>query len=216
MSKRGGKGRNQGRKPDFEGLREEDSCRIKVPTQSKQIIKDIAREVYKLGIKDGRPEAERFLERLKPGLAFFEDLEIPASFGKTDVITENYTLLNLNQFVTEKNSNSINETFLAKVTGDSMIEAGIFPGDLLVVEVCNQPNNRDIVVARINDTLTVKRYHAAGGIVQLLPESTNPQHEPIAIPIANQEPIAIPIANQEVFEIVGIVRHVVHNPKNRY
>lgn len=206
MSKRGGKGRNQGRKPDFEGLSEEESCRIKVPTQSKQIIKDIAREVYKLGIKDGRPEAERFLKQLKPGLVFFEDLEIPASFGKTDVSTDNYTLLNLNQFVTQRNTNSINETFLAKVTGDSMIEAGIFPGDLLVVEVCSQPNNRDIVVAQVNDTLTVKRYHAMRGIVQLLPESTNPEHEPIAIPMTSQDG----------FKVVGIVRHIIHNPKHRY
>lgn len=206
MSKRGGKGRNQGRKPDFEGLSEEESCRIKIPTQSKQIIKDIAREIYKLGIQDGRPEAERFLERLRPGLVFFEDLEIPASFGKTDVSTDSYTLLNLNQFVTERNTNQINETFLAKVTGDSMIEAGIFPGDLLVVEVCSQPNNRDIVLARVNGTLTVKRYHANAGIVQLLPESTNPEHEPIAIQITDQD----------AFQIVGIVRHVMHSPKNRY
>ena len=206
MSKRGGKGRNQGRKPDFEGLSEEQSCRIKVPAQSKQIIKDIAREIYKRGITDGLPEAEGLLKSLEPGLVFFENVEISASFGKTDVGTDKYTVLDLNQFVTEKNANQINRTFLAKVTGDSMIEAGIFPGDLLVVEVCSQPNNRDIVVAQVSDTLTVKRYHANGGIVQLLPESTNPEHEPIAIPITNQDG----------FQIIGIVRHIIHNPKNRY
>lgn len=206
MANRGGKGRNQGRKPDFEGLRAEDSCRIKVPLQIKQIIKDIAREVYKLGIQDSHPEARRFLERLKPGLIFFEDLEIPASFGKTDVSTDSYTLLNLNQFVTEKNSNQTNETLLVKVTGDSMIEAGIFPRDLLVVEFCSQPNNRDIVVARVGDALTVKRYYTSRGIIQLLPESTNPEHEPLVIPVTDQDG----------FQIVGVVRHVIHDPKNRY
>lgn len=204
MGQRGGEGRGQGRKHNYEGLPK--AARLNVPPESKNLIRAFAQKIYKLGITDEDPEAKSFLESLQPGLVFFEDLEIPASFGRTDVSTENYTLLNLNQFVTGKNLNSTNETFLAKVTGDSMIEAGIFPGDLLVVEASNQPNNRDIVVARINDTLTVKRYHATGGIVQLLPESTNPHHEPVAIPIANQDG----------FEIVGIIRYIVHNPKNRY
>jgi len=206
VTNRGGRGRNQGRKPDFEGLTEEESCRIKVPKQSKQVIKDIAREVYKLGIQDGCLEADGFLEKLNSGIIFFEDLEVSASFGKTDVSTDRYTVLNLNQFVIEKNLNRVNETFLAKVSGDSMTEAGIFPGDLLVVEVCSQASNRDIVIAQIDDTLTVKRYHSTGEIIQLLPESTNLEHEPVAIQLTDEDG----------FRIVGVVRHVIHSPRNRY
>jgi repressor LexA len=69
------------------------------------------------------------------------------------------------------------DCFILKVRGDSMIGAGIFDGDLLVVR--RQPTARDgdIVVARMEDEATVKTFYRDGDRVRLQPE--NPRLEPI-------------------------------------
>jgi repressor LexA len=69
--------------------------------------------------------------------------------------------------------------FVLRVTGESMIEAGILDGDLVVVK--RQPTARDgeIVVAQIEDEATVKRLRRADGRVHLMPE--NAAFEPIVV-----------------------------------
>lgn len=69
------------------------------------------------------------------------------------------------------------ECFILKVRGDSMIDAGIYDGDLLVVRRQPTANDRDIVVARIDDEATVKRFFKEDGRIRLQPE--NPRMEPI-------------------------------------
>lgn len=68
-------------------------------------------------------------------------------------------------------------TFALKVKGDSMIEAGIFEGDYLVVKQQKTADNGDIVVAMIEDEATVKRFYKENDMVRLQPE--NPSMEPI-------------------------------------
>jgi DNA polymerase V len=71
-------------------------------------------------------------------------------------------------------------TFYIRVSGDSMIGAGIMPGALLVVDRAVESNDGHIVVARINDELCVKRLSICDdGRVWLLPE--NDQYRPIEI-----------------------------------
>ncbi len=72
------------------------------------------------------------------------------------------------------------------VQGDSMIEAGIFPGDLLAVHSTRVASNGDIVVARIEDEVTVKRLRRTGQkhVVELLPE--NPDYRPIRVDLREQ------------------------------
>jgi DNA polymerase V len=71
-------------------------------------------------------------------------------------------------------------TFYIRVSGDSMIGAGIMPGALLVVDRQVEAHDGHIVVARINDELCVKRlYLSEGGHVWLLPE--NERYQPIEI-----------------------------------
>jgi repressor LexA len=67
------------------------------------------------------------------------------------------------------------------VKGDSMIDVGILDGDLLAVHSTGVANNGDIVVARIEDEVTVKRLHRTGQkhLVELLPE--NPDYKPIRV-----------------------------------
>jgi len=77
--------------------------------------------------------------------------------------------------------------YFLTVHGDSMIEVGIFDGDLLAVHSTPVANNGDIVVARIEDEVTVKRLHHTRDKhrVELLPE--NPDFEPISVDLREQE-----------------------------
>ena len=72
------------------------------------------------------------------------------------------------------------------VQGDSMIDAGILDGDLLAVHNTQVANNGDIVVARIEDEVTVKRLHrtAQKHLLELLPE--NSSYEPIKVDLREQ------------------------------
>ncbi len=63
------------------------------------------------------------------------------------------------------------EFFMLRVRGDSMIEAGIYEGDLVVVRHQPTANNGDIVVAMIGDEATVKRFFKENSHVRLQPEN---------------------------------------------
>ena len=69
------------------------------------------------------------------------------------------------------------EFFALRVRGESMLNAGILPGDLVVVQQQNTARNGEIVVAMIEDEATVKTYSRQNGHVWLLPE--NEAYEPI-------------------------------------
>lgn len=69
------------------------------------------------------------------------------------------------------------EAFILKVRGDSMIDAGIFDGDFVVVRQQSHATNGDIVVAMLEDEATVKRFFKEADRVRLQPE--NPRLEPI-------------------------------------
>lgn len=71
------------------------------------------------------------------------------------------------------------ETFMLKVKGDSMINAGIFDGDLVLVEQANTARNSEIVVALIDDSATVKTFYKENGYYRLQPE--NDTMEPIIV-----------------------------------
>lgn len=71
------------------------------------------------------------------------------------------------------------KTFLLKVQGDSMRDARIFDGDLVLVTVQPEARHGEIVVAMIEDEVTVKRFQVDGGTVVLKPE--NEQFSPIRI-----------------------------------
>lgn len=71
-------------------------------------------------------------------------------------------------------------TFLVRVAGDSMTGAGIFPGDILIVDKSLAPLHGSIVVAVINGELTIKRLCKQGSLRRL--EADNPKYGPIEIP----------------------------------
>lgn len=88
--------------------------------------------------------------------------------------------------------------FLLKVTGDSMIDAGIHDGDIIIVNRKLEVTNGVIVAAMVDGEATVKRFKKdKGGIVTLLPE--NDAYQPIVI------------AKNQNLEIAGVVVNVIHN-----
>lgn len=70
-------------------------------------------------------------------------------------------------------------TFMLKVKGESMINAGIYDGDLVMVEEASTARNSDIVVALIDDEATVKTFYKENGYIRLQPE--NDTMEPIIV-----------------------------------
>jgi repressor LexA len=69
--------------------------------------------------------------------------------------------------------------YLLKVRGMSMRDAGIMDGDLLAVQKAHDAKNGQIVVARLGDEVTVKRFRRNRNTIELLPE--NPDFEPIVV-----------------------------------
>ncbi len=83
-------------------------------------------------------------------------------------------------YVLPKNLFYGDNLFMLTVSGDSMINAGIFSGDKIIVRQQNNAERGEIVVALIDDEATVKRYYPERGYVRLQPE--NPNMEPIIVP----------------------------------
>ena len=71
------------------------------------------------------------------------------------------------------------ESFVLKVKGDSMINAGIFSGDQLFIEKTNVARNGDTVVALVDDSATVKTFYKENGHIRLQPE--NDDMDPIIV-----------------------------------
>ncbi|MCD7796715.1 MAG: transcriptional repressor LexA [Clostridiales bacterium] len=69
--------------------------------------------------------------------------------------------------------------FALRVRGDSMVNAGILDGDIVIVEQCPTADNGEIVVALIEDEATVKRFYKEDGYFWLQPE--NDKYDPIIV-----------------------------------
>jgi repressor LexA len=87
--------------------------------------------------------------------------------------------------------------YLLKVQGMSMMNAGILDGDLVAVHRTPEVRNRQIIVARLEDEVTVKRYRQDGSVVWLLPE--NPDFEPIGVDLKEDSVVIEGV-------VVGVVR----------
>ena len=85
--------------------------------------------------------------------------------------------------------------YFVRVKGDSMDRAGLIDGDVVAVRRNPEPNEGDLVVARIGQDVTMKRYHRESeNVIELQPVSNNAEHQPIRIE-----------AGTEDFEIAGVV-----------
>jgi len=87
--------------------------------------------------------------------------------------------------------------YLLKVIGMSMKNAGILDGDLVAVHRTPNVRNRQIIVARLENEVTVKRYRQEGPVVWLLPE--NEDFEPIKVDLKQQSMLIEGV-------VVGVIR----------
>ena len=87
-------------------------------------------------------------------------------------------------------------TFFVRVTGDSMVGAGIHDGDLLIVDRAKDPKNGSVIIAVLDGQLTVKRLRIRRGKLSLEPENDN-------YPVQ-------PITEGMEFEVWGVVTNVIH------
>lgn len=91
--------------------------------------------------------------------------------------------------------------FLLEVHGESMKDIGIMDGDLIAVHKTNQVRNGQIVVARVGEEVTVKRFQQDKNIVKLLPE--NQEFAPIVVDLQSE-----PLEIEGLY--VGIIRQHFH------
>ena len=87
-------------------------------------------------------------------------------------------------------------TFCVRVTGDSMQNAGIFSGDVMVVDRALESKNNSIVLAVLDGEFTVKRIQKRAGKLYLKPENKN--FSPIEI------------IEEMNFQVWGVVTHIIH------
>ncbi|MBW2318091.1 MAG: translesion error-prone DNA polymerase V autoproteolytic subunit [Deltaproteobacteria bacterium] len=110
-----------------------------------------------------------------------EPLELPLVYPKISAgfpsPAENYfeERLDLNKTLIKHPA----ATFYVKVEGNSMVDAGIFSGDILVVDRSLQPQNNSIVIAVLDGEFTVKKLRKEDNKLYMLPE--NPDFAPIEI-----------------------------------
>ena len=88
--------------------------------------------------------------------------------------------------------------YLLRVEGMSMKNAGILDGDLVAVHRTPEVRSRQIIVARLDDEVTVKRYRQTGSLVSLLPE--NDDFEPIEVDLKHQALVIEGV-------VVGVIRN---------
>ena len=100
--------------------------------------------------------------------------------------------LDLNQYLVKHPA----ATFFVRVTGDSMIGAGIHSGDLLIVDRSLEPKDGNVIIAVLDSELTVKRLSTREGRPVLMPD--NDQYQPVEV------------GEHATFEVWGVVTNVVH------
>lgn len=135
------------------------------------------------------------LGKMMPCDCFFETAllgQVPAGFPVPDPSDLSDTL-SIDQYLIEKPGSS----FLLKVSGDSLKDAGILIGDLAIIERTTHVRENDIVLARVDGEWTLKRYSKKGNVVMLMP--ANDAYKPI-----------IP---KEELSIYGVIKGVVRKYK---
>ncbi len=90
-------------------------------------------------------------------------------------------------------------TFYVYARGDSMIDSGIYDGDLLIVDRALEPANNSIVIAIVNGEFTVKKIIKNNNKLYLMPNNANYT--------------SIEITSDTNFEIWGVVTYTIHAPK---
>lgn len=193
LKKRGGKRPGAGRKPGS-GLYGEKTTVIRIPESALEEIQAMLLQFpNKLKPEGGRLKVDAIFQPKINSLnkAPLYTSRVAAGLPVT-INDDDEGLLDLNEHL----ASDPKSTFYVRVSGDSMIDVGIHPGDLLVVDRSIRPHNGKIVIAVVNGELTVKRLFKEQEQLFLIPE--NPNYP------------AIEITQDMDFMIWGVVTNVIH------
>ncbi|MCD2345930.1 transcriptional repressor LexA [Clostridium guangxiense] len=144
----------------------------KVGLSSTSTVHSHLSKLEKKGLIRRDPTKPRAIEIIKDPIAKKEMVDIPivgkVQAGQPILAVENiedYFTIPLN-FVRGNN-----DLFILKISGESMIEAGIYDGDLAIIEKVNSAENGEIVVALIENEATIKRFFKENDKIRLQPEN---------------------------------------------
>ena len=145
------------------------------------------------------PSVERGIQLLREGIPILNEEQIPAVAEGTPIVAEeDQEIPRVPHFDAFSTPFESKPDYFLTVRGDSMDRAGFQIGDMLAVRQEPEPREGDLIVARMGEKITLKRYHRASeeseDSIELQPESSNPEHHPIPIDPQTED-----------FQIVGIV-----------
>ncbi len=199
-SRRGGRRPGAGRKP-IEGITLSQTILVRITDEQKKIFTGMggcawirrALDAHK-DVVSGVPDfVGRTTKKYAHPMLPLAEVSVQAGFPTP---AENYAIkdIDLNDLLVDNPP----ATFLLRVRGDSMIDAGIFEGDLLVVDRSRTPKLGDIVVMQVNTDFTVKRFcRDKNGVIYLHAENNSGIYPDIHPNDADE------------WKCFGVVRHVV-------
>jgi len=160
-------------------------------------------KLEKLGLIEKDPSKPRALKVINPNNSHTKDFRNDPKINNIPIIgkvTAGQPILAFENiegtFPLPNNFIPDSETFMLKVQGDSMIEAGIFDKDMIIVRHQNTASNGDIVVALIEDEATVKTFYKEKDYIRLQPENK------LFTPIIGKDNILI------IGKVVGVIRKI--------
>lgn len=156
----------------------------KVGLSSTSTVHGHLSRMEKKGLIKRDPTKPRAIELLKDDVVKKELVDIPI-IGKVTAGKPILAFENIEDYFTmplefTKNKNDL---FILKISGESMIDAGIYDGDFAIIEKSSSAKNGDIVVALIDDEATIKRFFKEKDYIRLQPE--NSTMDPIIVSNCN-------------------------------
>ena len=150
------------------------------------------------------PNVERGLKLLREGAPVFEPEELPEIAAADPIVAEEREPARLTDFDSFVEQFESRPDYFLRVRCDSLESAGFRAGDTLAVRRQPEANDGDLVVARIEQKIMVRRMvRINDGCVELQPESTNPKHQSLRIDAQTKD---IEIVGVVVGAVVGVPR----------
>ena len=134
----------------------------------------------------------RGIKLLREGAPILDATHLPGvAAGNPTVGEECRNLPRVHDFESVSRQFEARPDFFVRVEGDSLDKVGFSTGDIVAVRKQPEANNGDVVLARIGQEVTLKRYQRLSkDMVEFQPVSTNPEHQPIHVD-ANTDDVAI-------------------------
>lgn len=189
---------HDGLSPTLDELRQ--ALRLKSIRTVTQYLEVLERKGYILRRKNSKRNIE--LRRDSSTSAATVSVPVVANVGCDDLSLfaqeERDEFLEVDRSIANDSRGGDSGIVAVRAVGDSMEDAGIHPGDYVLIRFTDEAQNGDRVAAVVGDMVTVKRYERKNGVTILYPESRNPKYKPIVL--------------KEDFKIAGKVLCVIPNP----